>query len=228
MSTTEIELKGGQFNAFVMTLTDRDYAALSDALQAKVAQAPKFLTGASVVVHVEDEDGVDFAALQKAITDAQLCLVGITGGTEQQKAASKAAHIAVLSRVQRVSTPAVDTPPPSTVISQPTPTTKIVKNHVRSGQQVYAKDANLVILGTVSPGAEVIADGSIHVYGRLRGRAIAGANGNTEAGIYVQDLEAELVSVAGQYWLSDALQDKGWRTAVCISLADEQLVASSI
>ena len=82
---------------------------------------------------------------------------------------------------------------------------KLLNSTVRSGQQVYAKDRDLIILGAVSHGAEVIADGNIHIYGALRGRAIAGAKGNTDAAIFCQRLEAELVSIDGNYWISDSL-----------------------
>ena len=70
---------------------------------------------------------------------------------------------------------------------------------VRSGQQVYAEQRDLTVLSTVGAGAEVIADGSIHIYGALRGRALAGAQGNTEARIFCREFYAELVAVAGNY-----------------------------
>ncbi len=88
-------------------------------------------------------------------------------------------------------TPAVDS-------SLPTPT-MIIDRPVRAGQQIYAKGGDLVVLEMVSAGAELIADGSIHVYAPLRGRALAGARGNTAARIFVKSMEAELVSIAGVY-----------------------------
>lgn len=77
--------------------------------------------------------------------------------------------------------------------------TKVVAQPVRSGQRIYAKGADLVVIGAVNAGAEVIADGNVHVYGSLRGRALAGAGGDVEARIFCQSLEAELVSIAGTY-----------------------------
>lgn len=76
---------------------------------------------------------------------------------------------------------------------------KLVTRPVRSGQQVYARDSDLIVLGQIGPGAEIIADNNIHVYGPLRGKALCGVSGNTEARIFCQSLEAELVSVAGNY-----------------------------
>ena len=84
---------------------------------------------------------------------------------------------------------------------------KVINTPVRSGQQIYAKDTDLIILSQVGQGAEVIADGNIHIYGTLRGRAIAGASGNKEARIFCQSLQAELVSIAGIYKVSDDLSE---------------------
>lgn len=225
MPTIDIELKGGQFTAFVFALESRDYVALSASLKGKVAQAPNFLSHASVIADIKGDEAVDVAALTEAVEAAELHLLGITGGNKEQQQAIKNAGLAVINRMQRsAEQPASAQAPLPPVVTK----TKVVRNHVRSGQQIYAKDTNLVIIGAVSPGAEVIADGSIHVYGHLRGRAIAGASGNTDAAIYAQAMEPELVSIAGHYWLSDALQDRGWHSALSITLVDDALVASPL
>lgn len=75
----------------------------------------------------------------------------------------------------------------------------LVDKPVRSGQQIYARDTDLIVMGPIGPGAEVIADNNIHVYGPLRGRALCGVSGNTNTRIFCKSLEAELVSVAGSY-----------------------------
>ncbi|ENO81436.1 septum site-determining protein MinC, partial [Thauera aminoaromatica] len=87
-------------------------------------------------------------------------------------------------------------PPPVAAAATPT---MFVERPLRSGQQIYARGTDLVLLGGVSPGAEVIADGSIHCYGPLRGRAIAGAQGNQAARIVASNFGPELVSIAGVY-----------------------------
>ena len=110
---------------------------------------------------------------------------------------------------------------PETMVSSAA--NKIVHTPVRSGQQVYASGGDLIVLAQVSAGAEILADGNIHVYAPLRGRALAGVRGNTEALIFCQSLEAELVSVAGQYKLSEDLQGSWWKKPVKISLKDEKL-----
>ena len=84
--------------------------------------------------------------------------------------------------------------------------TKLLTTPVRSGQQVVSKGADLIVTASVSPGAELLADGNIHVYGTLRGRALAGIAGDKQARIFCQSLDAELVSIAGFYRLRDAIE----------------------
>ncbi|CAK4620581.1 hypothetical protein LEN26_007247 [Aphanomyces euteiches] len=83
---------------------------------------------------------------------------------------------------------------------------KIVESSVRTGQQIYAKGQNLIVLGSVNSGAEVLADGDIHVYGVLKGRALAGIGGNTEAKVFAQKFDAELISIADTFTTCDALE----------------------
>lgn len=88
--------------------------------------------------------------------------------------------------------------------------TKIITKPVRAGTQVYAKDGDLIIMAPVNAGAEVIADGNIHIYAPLRGRALAGANGDTNARIFCKQLEAELISIAGHYLLNEKINAKNY------------------
>lgn len=107
--------------------------------------------------------------------------------------------------------------------------TKVIQRQLRSGQRVYAKDSDLIIIGVVSQGAEVIADGNIHVYGPLRGRAMAGASGNTEARIFTTELDPELIAIAGVYKVIDeALPDRHHNQNAVISLHGESLKIESI
>jgi septum site-determining protein MinC len=84
----------------------------------------------------------------------------------------------------------------------------VVRKPLRGGQVSYAQQTDLILMGPVNAGAEVIADGNIHAYGPLRGRALAGAHGNAEACIFCMSLEAELVSIAGNYLMAEDLPDK--------------------
>ena len=102
--------------------------------------------------------------------------------------------------------------------------TLVVHGPLRSGQRVYARNGDLVVIGVVSRGAEVIADGNIHVYGPLRGKAMAGARGDAEARIFTTGLDAELVAVAGVYRVIDAkLPDDVRRLPAVIQLDDQTL-----
>jgi septum site-determining protein MinC len=108
------------------------------------------------------------------------------------------------AEVPREVTPALAPAVPASEPSQADPrppkkAAKVVSQPVRSGQRIYARGSDLVVVGAVNAGAEVIADGNVHVYGALRGRALAGAGGDGEARIFCQSLEAELVSIAGTY-----------------------------
>lgn len=131
-----------------------------------------------------------------------------------------AAQAAAAPAPAPVQAPAVET------AAQPT---MVVDRPVRAGQQIYAKGTNLVVLAMVSAGAEIIADGDIHVYAPLRGRALAGARGNTSARIYVRNMEAELVSIAGVYrTIEQALPDSIRGKAAQIFLENERLVITAL
>lgn len=125
--------------------------------------------------------------------------------------------------------PAVAPAPAPAAIPAPAATTMIIDTPVRSGQRVYARGADLVVMATVNPGAEVIADGSIHVYAPLRGRALAGASGHVGARIFSVAMEAELVSIAGVY----RTFDEGWPKdlagkPVQVRLKDDRLESLAI
>ncbi len=232
MTESSVELKGSLFTLSVLKLTDTDLERSLDALSEKIAQVPKFFDKAPIVVDLEriQEAAIDFAALRSGLADLNLVPVGISNGSEQQKlAARNAGFSCVNGGAQRTvaAKPVADTPAPNAVPEPIAAKTLTVESHIRSGQQVYAKDADLIILGSVSNGAEVIADGNIHIYGSLRGRAIAGAKGDSSARIYCQNLQPELVSVCGQYWLSDALQQH-WKKSAVIALRDDKLALTEL
>ena len=100
---------------------------------------------------------------------------------------------------------------------------KVIMRPIRSGQQVYA-EGDLIVIASVGAGAEVLADGNIHVYGALRGRALAGVKGDVSARIFCKSMEAELVSIAGNFMLSDALQTFVWKEAAQVLLNDDNLL----
>ena len=98
---------------------------------------------------------------------------------------------------------------------------------VRSGQRIYAPNSDLIVTANVSAGAELIADGNIHIYGLMRGRVLAGAAGDTESQIFCTHLHAELISIAGQYWLSDQIRANS-RKAAKLSLVNNELTINNL
>ncbi len=208
------DLKGSSFTLSVLHLSDNNVEQAIHFLQEKVDQAPAFFASAPVVINIDNvEKDVDFKQLKQGIQTAGMIPVGISGSKDKrtQNLASEAGF-AVMSASKS----------PSQAPAQMVPT-KVIRTPVRSGQQIYAKDCDLVILNHVSEGAEVIADGSIHIHGTLRGRAIAGASGNTNAVIICNQLNAELMSIAGHYWLTEQFAPELWQQKVMLSLQDDSL-----
>ncbi|SUO95455.1 septum site-determining protein MinC [Suttonella ornithocola] len=107
--------------------------------------------------------------------------------------------------------------------------TKIIRGNIRSGQRVYAPDTDLTIIGIVGAGAEVIADGNIHILGSLRGRAFSGAKGNESTYIYASDFSAELVSIAGSYQTMEQLDPyKGEKNCLVTLNEDDTMLIVSV
>ncbi len=214
-----LDIKGSVFTLSVLCLKSNDIDAMARALGARLAQAPRFFQNAPVVIDVKAvrDAGLDFHALARLLRVHQLVPVGVRHATPEQLEAAISAGLAVLQGGSKPETvdvaSASDSPQPqpsaqqipvADVVSSVTRppqagAAKIVRQPVRSGQQIYARGGDLVLLAPVNAGAEVLADGNIHVYAPLRGRALAGVNGDTNARVFTQSLEAELVSVAGHY-----------------------------
>lgn len=209
------DLKGSSFALSVLQLTEDNVDSCLQFLHNKVAQAPAFFTHAPLVVNIENtaQIDIDFKALHQGIVQSGMIPVGVTGSKDNViKNHVTDAGFAVMSTSK--------TPYQAPAEMAPT---KVIRTPIRSGQQVYAKDGDLVILNHVSAGAEVIADGSIHIHGTCRGRAIAGASGQKQASIICQDLQAELVSIAGNYQLMDQIDTQYWQKKILLTLQDTRL-----
>lgn len=226
--TKTTELKGSSFTLSALHLIDGDIKKATDHLKEKIELAPNFFASAPVVIDISNAGkDINFEQLKVAIVDAGMIPVGISGCKEQAlQNQAKSAGFAIMNAARTVKekTTAESTEAePSSQPVQARESALIIRTPVRSGQQIYAKNRDLIILNHVSAGAEIIADGCIHIYGTLRGRALAGANGDLEATIFCQNLQSELISVAGNYWLSDNIQDEFWGKGVVISIADNTL-----
>ncbi|MBY6197626.1 septum site-determining protein MinC [Vibrio hangzhouensis] len=208
------DLKGSSFTLSVLHLSDNDVSTAVHFLKQKVDQAPTFFAAAPVVLNVSQVQGdINYRDLKLGVEEIGMIPVGVTGCVDKrnQNLATEAGFAVMTASKAPSQAPAKMEP------------TKIVRTPVRSGQQVYAKNSDLVILSHVSAGAEVIADGTIHIHGTLRGRAIAGASGSSDAKILCNDLQAELVSIAGHYWLSDQIERDYWGKKVLFGMTNDQL-----
>ena len=212
------DLKSGQLPLVSLLLKSTDFAHLADEWDAHYGDNPGFFDKDPLVIdlsHLSDPAVPDFKALLTLLKRRNVCPMAVKGGTAQQLAAAVKAGLVVAQDVvlQHMPAPA-EPPPPAPPAPAPAPEAApvapaaalpalVVDKPLRSGQQVYARGRDLVVMAMVNPGAEVIADGHIHVYAPLRGKAIAGARGNGDARIFAMSLEAELISIAGIYRTSD-------------------------
>lgn len=215
-SPATFEIKSATLPLVSLLLKSADLAALSQELQARFGEIPDFFDHDPLVIDLtplqaQGEAAVDFAALLPLLRHYRVLPVAVRGGTEAQMLAARAAGLApatdlvmAAERLQAEAPAASQPAPAAPPVAAPVPATAlIVDRPLRSGQQVYARGRDLVVMAMVNPGAEVIADGSIHVYAPLRGKAIAGARGDADARILTLCLEPELISIAGVYRTSD-------------------------
>ena len=214
------ELKAAGFTLPIIRLLDGNMEAVAEQLGVKVEQAPDFFRNAPVVidltVYPDGAGEVEFPSLVGLLRGYGMIPFGVRGGTKAQNVAAEGMELAILGdafiRSPKPAGAAANQPvgggaDPGAGGQDPghgsTINGTLVTRPVRSGQRVYAAGGDLSVIASVSSGAEVMADGNIHCYGPLRGRALAGARGNTEARIFCSDLQAELVSVAGHYRVSE-------------------------
>lgn len=209
------DLKSASLTLVAFVLKTGNLGALSKAMDERFGETPDFFSHDPVVIdltHLASLDAkVDFAALVQLLTRFKLNPVAVRGGTVKQTEAAQKAGLgeapdtaAAPARVETVIQEVVREVrvevPVEVQVNVPTAVpTMVIDKPLRSGQQVYAKGGDLIVMAAVNNGAEVIADGSIHIYAPLRGKAIAGAKGNTQARIFTTCLEPELLSIAGTY-----------------------------
>ena len=220
------DLKGSLFTLTILQLNCFNLDSIKQLLFKKIEQAPNFFTNAPIVIDFHQVNTIpaefDLGALIDLLHEQQLLPVGICGASDAIKMQAKEYKLAVLPRQAQQSSKPSDNSHKQAE-SPPAGNTKVITQPVRSGQQVYAKGGDLIVIASVSHGAELLADGNIHVYGTLRGRALAGINGNNEARIFCHHLDAELVSIAGLYQLSEDFADKQPATNCQIYLHNERI-----
>jgi len=233
MSQTPIEFKGSSFTLSVVHLHHPEPEVIRKALQDKIDQAPDFLKNAPVVLNVAALNGnVNWKQLQQAIAATGLRIVGVSGCKDEAlKRMIARAGLPVLAEgkesKKRSETPAPEVQP--AVPAEPLASkTRIINTPVRSGQQIYARNADLIVTNSVSAGAELVADGNIHIYGMMRGRALAGAGGDRNSQIFCTSLAAELVSIAGEYWIMDQIPAEFFGKAARLCLTEGALTIQTL
>ncbi len=181
---------------------------------------------------------IDVDGLLEILRREHMKVIGAVRGAASMEAAVRRTGLAVIqdpgSRgrepeaavvevpVQAESAPAAAAPAEPAAASEPFEV-QLLRTPVRSGQQLYIRNSDLTLTAQVGAGAEVIADGNVHIYGALRGRAIAGAQGDTKACIFCSDLQAELVAIAGTYMVADDIPSDMRGRAVQIRLIEDRL-----
>ncbi|HKT41472.1 MAG TPA: septum site-determining protein MinC [Rhodanobacteraceae bacterium] len=234
------ELKFGQVGIANVRVRNADPEALRASLELRVREAPALFERAPVVVDLSflsPQPGDDAVrALLDAVRGAGMLPVGLAYGDEATDELSRRLGLPLIAKFraqyERAERAASNDEPASrtAAAAQPVPSAAVepvtaLQHHqqVRTGQQVYAQGCDLVVVGTVANGAEVLADGNIHVYGALRGRAFAGALGDKHARIFCGEFRAEIVSIAGHYRVFEELPKEYAGKPVQIKLEQDRL-----
>ena len=214
------EFKSATLPLIAVILKTADLSLLATALDLQLADSPDFFEQEPVVIDLsqlaEDDAAaaIDFRKLRDMLARHQTQPIAVRGGSAAHNAAARAAGLSI---AEMPAAPAPGARPPAPAAPAPAPeapqivrevtvpagATLVIDKPLRSGQQVYARGGDVIVLAVVSFGAEVIADGNVHVYAPLRGKAIAGARGDTAARIFTTCMEAQLVAIAGIYKTSE-------------------------
>lgn len=234
------DLKSASLTLVTLVLRTTDLDDVGAELERRFGNAPQLFDRDPLVIDLSAVAGAvgsfDIEGLVGLLKRYKLLPLAVRGGNATQTEVALAAGLAeapqdVAPQPPRpviAAAPKEEAPAP-VAAAEPRSSTLIIDKPLRSGQQVYARGGDLVVMAAVNFGAEVIADGSIHVYGPLRGRAIAGAKGNTEARIFSTGMEPQLVSIAGTYRTTDtALPADVLGKAAQVRLEDDKLVVEAL
>ena len=215
------EIKSASLPLVSFVMKSADIAQVAQDLQTRLGDTPDFFDNDPVLVdlqHLEEQAGpLDLPALVQLLRSFRMNPVALRPNNAANEAAAILADLFLTTEARTLP----QSPATQEVVREVASggSAMVVDKPLRSGQHLYAKGGDLVMLAMVNPGAEIMADGHIHVYAPLRGKAIAGAKGDTSARIFTNSLEAELLSIAGVYRTSDAPLPKevaGKAAQVCL------------
>lgn len=224
-SAKALEFKGRMLSLTRVKVLDPDPVAIESQLQEFARQMPSAVHGMPVII--ESESSLDVGGILSILKNVGMQPIGVTEGPLADSA--RAWGLPVLQPDTGKGGKPAPAPKAAPQVSAANGAgaarkpARIITEPVRGGQQIYAADGDLIVLNMVSPGAEVIADGCVHVYGRLAGRAIAGAKGDATARVFCRRFEAELIAVAGVYAVAEQMQGDLRGKPVQAWLADQKL-----
>lgn len=222
MKSGPLQLKASFYTITALQFYDFEVKQIEKQLKSWLKNTPHLFKGLPVVMDLtllENIPDFNLVEIRQCLFRYGLIPIGIQGGKEFYQATAEKLQLPVFPESKK--TAAQFSEDSLNHVTSPTDT-KVITNPVRSGQQVYSK-GDLVVLNTVSKGAELLAEGHIHVYGKLSGRALAGVSDNKNAYIFCRNIEAELVAIAGHYWLYEDLQRKSIKSNIYLRLQDNQL-----
>lgn len=214
MSNAGFQLKASSMTFTSLNLYTPNLDLVEAQLKALVAKTPNFFNETPVLLDLTTVEThnlpVDILKLLTIIRQYRLSPIGIKSYSNEHKEIAKSQNLTIIAQAETTAA-AEKTAPEVKIQEKPVApaivTAKIIDQPVRSGKQIYAKGCDLIITSTVSHGAEVLADGNIHIYGALHGRALAGVQGDVNAKIFCKTLEAELIAIAGHYLVSEKIPD---------------------
>lgn len=230
------QLKGSAFTLPVLKIQTLDWPIFNDYLEKTLLMSPSFFTQAPLVIDVteiEQHNDVDLEHLIALLKNHQLLPIALRCQTSEMKERAKKNYLAILpvENKQKKSQDEIATSYSHFKVAEIERNLNpalVIEQAVRSGQQIYAQGGDLIILAPVSPGAEILADGNIHVYGALRGRVYAGFSGDIKARIFCHLLAAEFISIAGRYLICEHLDYARVQDARQIYLENDQLKIASL
>lgn len=228
-NTSSMLLKADFFPLTVIQLNTPSISDLQQELKTTTEKAPLYFSNTPIVIDISNLDetekqSINLEAICLTLSEHNMIPVGVRGLKKSDQDTIKSLGLALFSKhtttTAKPNNTTKKTPPPNETYNP----TKIITKAVRSGTQVYAENSDLIIMAAVNAGAECIADGNIHIYGPLRGRALAGAKGNTNANIFCEKLDAELISIAGRYLVKENISlPRTKKSQLRIYLSNEQL-----
>ncbi len=243
------KIKTGNVSVLQLHLLTTDLALLQKELTIRLAQTPDFFASTPIVLELSGiakaGTSLDFTALTAFMLRQGLCAAGVAGGSELQREDAVQSGLGLFSQARSASKTDAqqaqqlqlpeqfESPAFSAKVAERAYSlmpaaykpTLVIDKPVRTGQRIYAEGASLVVLAIVNAGAELISDGDIHVYAPMRGKAIAGAKGNEAARIFVNSMEAELLSIAGCFKVfEEGIPENVRAKPVCIHLEGSRLV----